>query len=170
LALVAAAGSLLSAGCLGLGIAAAVGGAGAAGYAYMQGTMYRDYPAGTADTSQAVHGALADLQMPVLSEDAVSVESQTADGSKVKIRLDTAVSRVPGEGESTHVAVRVGALGDEAVSRRVLDQVSARLVSTARITPVPASPALGQIQPASAARPAETPPPPIAPPEPARPK
>jgi hypothetical protein len=167
LAVAAAAG--LNAGCLGLAIGAAAGGAAGAGYVYLQGTMYRDYPAPVPDTGKAVHEALADLQMPILAEDRVSFESQTADGSKVKIRLDGVASRVPSEGESTHVAVRVGALGDEAVTRRILDQVSTRLVSSQRIAPVAAPAAPGAIQPASL-RPAETAPPPVAAPEPPRAK
>jgi hypothetical protein len=65
--------------------------------------------------------------------------------------------------------VRVGAFGDEAVSVRLLDQVSAHLVPSATVpslTPQPTAPpppALGPVQATAAAHPGETSPPPLAP-------
>jgi hypothetical protein len=167
---------LVNAGCLVVAASAAVGGAAAAaGYAYYNGCLYRDYPASLGDALAAVRMALAELQFPILKEEtdtgSAVVLTRTADGSKVRVHLDLVPSRIPVEASATRVSVRVGALGDEAVSVRLLDQISAHLVptgATPRLTPQPAAPlpALGPIQTTAATRPGETPPPPLAPPEP----
>ncbi|HZY84211.1 MAG TPA: DUF3568 family protein [Gemmataceae bacterium] len=164
---------LVNAGCLVVAAGAAVGGAAAAGYAYYNGCLYRDYPASLGDSLAAVRTALVELQFPILKEETDTgtavVLTRTADGSKVRIHLDVVPSRIPVEASATRVSVRVGALGDEAVSVRLLDQVSAHLVPGAgapRLTPQPAAPALGPIQTTAETRPGETVPPPLAPSEP----
>ena len=165
---------LVNAGCLVVAASAAVGGAAAAaGYAYYNGCLYRDYPASLGDALAAVRTALTELQLPVVKEEtdtgSAVVVTHTADGSKVRIHLDVVASRIPVEASATRVSVRVGAFGDEAVSVRVLDQVSAHLVSPGgapRLMPQPAAPplaALGPVQTTAAVRPGETPPPPLAP-------
>ena len=165
---------LVNAGCLVVAAGAAVGGAAAAaGYAYYNGCLYRDYPASLGDSLAAVRTSLSELQFPVLKEEAdggsAVVVTRTADGSKVRIHLDLVPSRIPVEASATRVSIRVGAFGDEPVSVRILDQVSAHLVSPGgapRLMPQPASPppaALGPIQTTAATRPGETTPPPLAP-------
>jgi hypothetical protein len=166
--------ALGSAGCLAAAVGAAAAGGAAAGYLYYKGALYRDYPAGLADSQAAVHAALADLQLPLVGEepdaDHVEVTSRTGDGSTIKVYLEAIPSRIPAEGPVTRISVRVGLAGDEVVSARVLDQVSARLTapppptpaSTTRLTPVPAPPS--PVIPASA--PPQTPPPPLADPAP----
>jgi hypothetical protein len=164
---------LVNAGCLVVAASAAVGGAAAAaGYAYYNGCLYRDYPASLGDALAAVRMALAELQFPILKEEtdtgSAVVLTRTADGSKVRIHLDLVPSRIPVEASATRISVRVGAFGDEAVSVRLLDQISAHLVAPGaapHLTPQPAGPppALGPIQTTAAPRPGETPPPPLAP-------
>jgi hypothetical protein len=165
---------LVNAGCLVVAAGAAVGGAAAAaGYAYYNGCLYRDYPASLGDSLAAVRTALVELQFPIIKEEtdtgSAVVLTRTADGSKVRIHLDLVPSRIPVEPSATRISVRVGAFGDEAVSVRLLDQVSAHLVPSAgapRLTPQPAAPpppALGPIQTTAATRPGESPPPPLAP-------
>ena len=163
---------LVNAGCLVVAASAAVGGAAAAaGYAYYNGCLYRDYPASLGDSLAAVRTALVELQFPILKEEtdtgSAVVLTRTADGSKVRIHLDLVPSRIPVEVSATRISVRVGALGDEAVSVRLLDQVNAHLVPAAgapRLSPQPAVP--GPIQTTAATRPGETAPPPLAPPGP----
>jgi hypothetical protein len=164
------------AGCL-IVAAGVAGGAAATGYCYYKGRYYRDYPTAIGDALAAVRTALLELQFPVLSEEAKNgtafVSSKTADGSAIRIYLDTVDSRVPADGPAlTRVAVRVGAFGDEEVSRRILDQVTRHLVAPAILMPTAqptagAPPAPSPVRPASAAlMPGETPPPPLAPPAP----
>jgi hypothetical protein len=169
---------LVNAGCLVVAAGAAVGGAAAAaGYAYYNGCLYRDYPASLGDSLAAVRTSLVELQFPIVKEEtdtgSALVMTRTADGSKVRIHLDVVPSRIPVEPSATRVSVRVGAFGDEPVSVRLLDQVSAHLVPAGgappRLAPQPAAPppALGPIQTTGGTRPGETAPPPLAP-EPAR--
>ena len=157
--LLAAALALVNGGCLALVAGAAAGGAAAAGYAYYNGRLYRDFPAGMADAAAAVRTSLAELQLPVVSETmangSVVVISRAGDGAKVDVQLDLVPSRIPAEGALTRVSVRVGAFGDEEVSGHILDRVSMHL-----------APASAAVQPTPAAPPAETAPPPLAAPEP----
>jgi hypothetical protein len=161
--------ALANGGCL-LVAAGAAGGAAACGYAYWQGRLYRDYPATPNDAVAAVRTALAELQFPPATEerdgDRLVMTTKTADGHKVNVHLDPTASRIPAEGTMTRVSVRVATFGDEAVSRRILDQVGFHLVQPARIAPVPTQP--NPIQPTSASRPAETSPPPLLPAEPVK--
>jgi len=113
------------------------------------------------------------LQLPTITEEPGTGEafvlSRTADDSKVRIYLETVPSRIPAEGALTRVSIRVGAFGDEAVSARILDQVSRHLGPPPLVAPAagaPPPPLLGPIRPVAATRPPETEPPPLAPPGP----
>lgn len=158
--------ALLNGGCLFLAAGAAAGGA-AAGYAYVNGRLYRDYPATLPAAAAAVRASLVELQFPLLVEKnesgKPSFESKASDGTTVYVYLETLTSRIPAEGPLTRVSVRVGAFGDEAVSARILDRVSAHLIVPAAAGPMPvASP----LAPPAPAQPPETAPPPLAPPVP----
>ena len=157
--------TLVQAGCLGLAICGACAGAGAAGYVWVNGLLYRDYHANLGDTLAAVRTALAELQFTILEEKpdtgSVFVRSKTGDGHALRIYLDTVPSAVPAEATVTRVGVRVGYSGDDGVSARILDQVSKHLVPVGQVPPAPVSgtqpaPVLG------APRPAETAAPPLA--------
>src|SRR5262249_35162435 len=130
---------------------------------YYNGLLYRDYHANLGDTALAVRTALLELQLPLIKEKgdpgSAYLESRTGDGSTVRIFLDVVPSPIPAEGAVTRVGVRVGFSGDDAVSARVLDQISRHLVSPTAAPP-PAAPA-----PVVAAPPPgpETAPPPPAP-------
>jgi hypothetical protein len=132
LTLAAAGLLLLNAGCLLAVAGAAAGGAAAAGYVYYKGLLYRDYPANRSDALAAVHTSLAELQFPLVKEKVGSsdtvVTTRSGDGTGVHIWLETVPSRIPVEGSLTRISVRVGFSGDEAVSARILDQVSRHLV------------------------------------------
>jgi hypothetical protein len=157
--------AVAQAGCLGLAIAGAAAGAGAAGYVYVNGLLYRDYHANLADSVSAVRTALAELQFPIYEEKpdtgSVFFRSKTGDGHALRIYLDTVPSAIPAEASVTRISIRVGFSGDDAVSARILEQVSRHLVPAGQVpaaTPPGAPPA-----PAVAApRPPETPPPPMA--------
>lgn len=149
--------ALLNAGCL-LAVAGAAGAAGAAGYVYYNGLLYREYPVNLADAATAARAALADLQLPLEKEttDAGSLylQSRTAKGDKIAIHLDPVGSPLPVDGVMTRVGVRVGFSGDDAVSGRILDQISTHV---GKRVPVPAA-AAGLGSPKAP----ETPPPPLA--------
>jgi hypothetical protein len=175
--LILAAAALANSGCLFIAAGAAVGGAGYAGYAYCKGNVCQTYKANLPDAWAALHTALRELGMPVVSEayhpDGESfVESRTADGETVRIYLDTSASPVPNENPLARICVRVATFGDQFVSDRVLSQVDTHLAAfpPPEPAPAPATPVLGPPQPFQP--PPQTAPPPLAPetpPPPARP-
>jgi hypothetical protein len=158
-----AAVALFNGGCIAAAAAGAAGGGAAALYAYQRGRLYRDYPAALTDATAAVRTSLAELQFPpgVEKSDGGTFifESKTTDEAKVRIFLEALTSRVPAEGPITRITVRVGSFGDDAVSARILDQVSIHLVVPPSAQSSPAPPAVLRPTPP---RPPESAPPPLA--------
>ncbi len=141
---------VMQTGCL-LAVAGAAAGAGAAGYLYLNGLLYRDYHANLGDAVAAVRTSLVELQFPLLKEKnetgSAYFQSQTGDGQTVRIYLEMVPSPIPSEGAVTRIGVRVGFSGDELVSSRILDQVGKHLVRpnvaipsvNQPVTPLPAA-------------------------------
>jgi hypothetical protein len=148
--LLVAALTFVSSGCLAAAVTVGVVGAGAAGYVYYQGAVPRNYPVGMDSAWTATQQALTDLGMPILSavrdSDSATIETRTEDGDKVKITLEPRASRVPADGEWTHVSVRVALLGDDPVTERILNQIDTHL-------PAHAQPAVQQAPVAQTAAP-----------------
>lgn len=148
-------------GCLGLVIGGAAGGV-AAGYAlWERGKWCRDYPATLNDSAVAAKTALAELQLPVVSEkgdgDEITIESRTGDGEKIRIQLTAVAPKVPADGPTTHISIRVGtvSLGDESLSTRLHEQISLHLVAPVQMRTPPPTPA-----PVAATSGSQPPPPP----------
>jgi hypothetical protein len=158
--------ALANGGCLLVAVGAA-GGAAAAGYAYYKGRLYRDYPANLNDSLAAVRTSLLELQFPIVTEESKAGESyvatKAADGSNISIYLEVLQSRIPAEGPVTRISVRVATFGDEAVSARILDQISMHLVTPTQLAHPPQPPPPGSVQPAAALTPRQTVQPPLAP-------
>jgi hypothetical protein len=154
---------LVNCGCLVAAAGAAAGGAAAVGYLYYkdQSALYRDYPASLEDSAAAVRTALHELQFPPLPEEKSTNElviyTRSADGNKVRIRLEVLPHPIPVERPSTRISVGVGLTGDDAVSARILDQVSRHLVPAG----APGASPGATLGPPSVP---ETAPPPLAPP------
>jgi len=157
---------VVQSGCLWLAASAAVGGAAGAGYVYYKGKVSRPYNANLNDVWAATHTALNELGMRVDSEgrDALSgmIHSQLADGEKVRIYLDVKQSRIPAEGPVMVVAIRVGVMGDEAASVRILNQIDLHLTHPAAALAKPSQPP-GNWNPVVQTKATE---PPLLPPEP----
>jgi hypothetical protein len=168
------AGSLSSGGCL--LVAAGAAGAGAATYVYIKGKVCQDYPASFGDAWAAVQKGLQEEGFPLVSNEndgkSGKITTRTTDGTTITIDLEVISSRVPAEGSLTRVCVRVGLLGDQPLSERLLSRIGSHLAppSTPPATvpttgaPAPAwTPApggSGPIRPVAAPGPAETPEPP----------
>jgi hypothetical protein len=154
---------LAQAGCLAAAATCAAGGA--AGYAYVNGKVTRDYMASRDDVWKALQDSLRELQMPLgraETSDAEWVqESLTADGDKVSISLETEKSRIPAEGNLTHVGVRISTFGDSVVSNRILDQIGLHLVPASNLQSSP-PPLVGQPQGGAVSGSPQSPPPPLA--------
>jgi hypothetical protein len=160
--LVAAATTLANGGCLAAAIGGVAAAGGAAGYAYYKGGLAGEFNASPENCWAASKTALQELGMPVIAETREkdgtgTLDSRTGDGQTVRIALASLSVRIPAEGPRTDVSVRVGLLGDRAVSDRILTQVAAHLV--------PVGPANQPGVPAVAI-PQETAPPPLGRPEP----
>jgi hypothetical protein len=155
-----------SSGCL-VATVGAVGGA-AAGYAYYKGKVNQDFSAGFEDTVAAARTALGELGLPLLAEsrapNTAVLESRSAEGDHIRIDIDSLISPIPSEGRISRVGVRVATFGDQPLSRRILDQISAHLVMRPVTASAVASPNSGPVPPASGLVPAAgttTPPPPF---------
>jgi hypothetical protein len=150
---------LVNTGCILAAAGAAAAGGAAIGYLYVNGTLYRDYPAGLADTTAAVRASLLELKFEEVKETPGTTEAvfmtKTADGHNVRVDLALLPNPIPAEAPTTRISVRVGFSGDEAVSGRILDQVSKHIPPA----PVATPDASGRIAP----QPQTTPPPPLAP-------
>jgi hypothetical protein len=157
-----AAAALVNAGCIAAAVVGAAAGGAAVGYAYWSAPLVREYPAGLPDAVTATKVALADLQFPLLKEQpdggGVILDSRTGNDVKVRILIDVVNSPVPVDGSVTRVAVRVGAFGDDAISKRIQDQIAQHMPQPRQApVPVPVS-----VPVPSGAPPAESPPPPLA--------
>jgi hypothetical protein len=158
--------ALANAGCLALAVGGAAGGA-AAGYAiYKRAEWYRDYPASMNDSAVAVRTALGELKLPIVDEkhddSEIRIDSRTGDDATIHITLTPVVSRIPADGATTHIVIRVGALGDETLSTRIHEQVSLHLVAPVQMhtatTPMTTPTTSASLPPP----PRETAPPPLA--------
>jgi hypothetical protein len=142
-----------NAGCLVAAAAGVAAGGATAAYFYYRGALYREYPANLTDSISAVRVSLQELRFPLEKEESGAGEmhftSRTADGSTVRIHVETVPNQVPVEAPGTRISVRVGLTGDEEVSKRILDQISAHLVAPSvlpppgaqtRLSPIPAPP------------------------------
>jgi hypothetical protein len=162
--LLLAALALGSGGCL----AAAIGGVAAGavvGYTYVRGAVGAEFPADFNTAWSATNAALAELGMPVVEPTRTSditgkLVTQTGDGTKVTISLETRSSKIPAEGPITAIHIRVGLVGDRAVGERIMAQIQLRLEQGVPPPPVPAG--VTPVPVAGAPLP-QTAPPPLAP-------
>ena len=114
----------LTNGCF-LFVVGAAAGAGAAGYAWVDGEVKTTEAASLNQTWAASLAAMKDLEFSVTdkSKDALSgsVTAQTADKKTIKINLKY-ISNT-----STDIRIRVGTFGDETLSRTILGKINNHL-------------------------------------------
>jgi hypothetical protein len=139
-----AASALASGGCLAVAVGAVAATGAAAGYTYYRGAVASDYAADFNTAWAATQFALGDLGMAAqgmkrVSESEGSLDSQTGEGKKIHIALETRPGKIPAEGPITQVQVRVGILGDRVLSERLLDQIQVRLTPVRQAVPLPAA-------------------------------
>jgi hypothetical protein len=135
--------TLAQTGCL-LALAGLAAGAGATGYFYCKGRIYRDFNAPLPAVRNAVHAALVDMHFANFTEEAKDGKAlfvtKTTNGKKVRIYLDSLPSPIPAEGVLTRLSIRVGAFGDESTSGRLFKQVEFRLTNPAPVESAPPGP------------------------------
>jgi TolA-binding protein len=117
-------GLLSSSGCAALVVGAA---AGAGGAVYVMGKLQEEVTHPVPTVHQAAVKGLQDLQLPILENKAdqltARLESHLADDRRIWMNLE-AVDK-----ERTLLTIRVGLMGDEAQSRRILEAVKKHLPS-----------------------------------------
>ncbi len=154
-----AAWAAVQGGCLWVAAGAAAGGA--AGYAYYQGKSCHPFAASFEDTWAAAHTAMGELGMAVLKEERNQgsgvIKSETSDGDRIRIALDSIPSRIPAEGMLTRVCIRVGTFGDHPLSERMLYQIGAHLAPTANAPPGSAGVPMPPMAPSAAGQTTEPP-------------
>lgn len=113
-----------SSGCTLLLLGAGAAG-GIAGTVYVKGKLETELEAPVPKVQQAAVGSLKSLALPISKQKgdklAAEVESKTADGKRVWIHVES-ISQ-----SRSKVTIRVGYMGDENRSRRILDGMRARL-------------------------------------------
>lgn len=112
---------VLSSGCLLL----AVGAGSAGGVAYAKGDLESTTDASVAKTYDAALKAMDELKLtPIMkSQDNLAAEivARTATDKKVTVKLTYETEKL------THVSIRIGVFGDEALSRAIYDKVKENL-------------------------------------------
>ena len=103
----------------------AAGAVGAAGYAYYDGEMRSDVDASPQKIVSASAAALKELDIPVQSQDATSVDGRVEGKTALDKKVTVSVKRK--SDTTSSVGIRVGTFGDEELSRRILDGIKAHL-------------------------------------------
>ena len=115
---------VLTNGCF-LFVVGAAAGAGAAGYAWVDGEVKTTEAAALNQTWDAAQAAMKDLQFPVTSQakDALQgdLEARNASNTNISIKLKYISN------SSTEIRIRVGTFGDETLSRIILGKINSHL-------------------------------------------
>jgi hypothetical protein len=106
-------------------VVGAAAGAGAAGYAYVDGEIKITESASLDRTWNATLAAMKDLEFPVTSQAKDALEAnltaRNASNTSISINLKNLSST------STEIRIRVGTFGDESMSRLILNKINSRL-------------------------------------------
>ncbi len=118
----AAALPFLCAGCLWLAVGAT---GGAAGAVYVMGKLEEEFTQPVPTVHKAAAAGIKDLDLPILEDKGDKVtahlESEFADGKHVWIDLDLVAD------SRTKITIRVGVMGDEVRSRKILAAIKRHL-------------------------------------------
>jgi len=116
---------IVSAGCLGLVVGAA---AGAGAVAYVRGELKATEEAPIDKVFEATKGAITDLEFTLIKGEADAysgkVTAKSARGNDIGISLKRKGDNV------TRIGIRVDELGDEELSRLILEKIKARLATS----------------------------------------
>jgi len=112
-------------GCTATGVAVAAGAlAGAATAVYVQGDLETEIDASPTQVAAATEGAFEDLSLTLVSSEATEIDGRidgrSSDDKPIAVRLALEDGR-------TKVSIRVGAFGNEELSRLVLEHIRKHL-------------------------------------------
>jgi hypothetical protein len=103
----------------------AAAGAGAAGAAYVMGSLDASLPANPERIVAASKDVLNDSDIHVLESDATSVDGSVVGRTALDRRIEITVKRV--DDKQSRISIRVGTFGDRGVSQDLLDRIKARV-------------------------------------------
>jgi hypothetical protein len=109
--------------------AVVVGGAAGAGtVVYVKGQLNEDINASVSKVYDASLSALKELELPIIEDNhdtlSAKIKSKFADGDDVWIQIESVTA------ESSKITIRVGVMGDENKSRRIIDAIHRHLQGT----------------------------------------
>ena len=125
----AAAGALVLGGAILLGtsgcVAVVAAGAAGAGVAWVRGALETNLEASLDEAYQAAQEAVAKLELARISEKKSALDASVLARTALDKRIEIVLKRVGPK--TTHVSIRVGVFGDEALSLTVLERMRAAL-------------------------------------------
>ncbi|MGA2280605.1 MAG: DUF3568 family protein [Verrucomicrobiota bacterium] len=106
-------------------VVGAAAGAGAAGYAWVNGEIKTTESASLDRTWNATLAAMKDLEFPVTSQAKDALEAnltaRNASNTSISVKLKNLSNA------STEIRIRVGTFGDESLSRTILNKINSHL-------------------------------------------
>lgn len=106
-------------------VAVAAGAAGAAGYAWYKGAFEATLEGNPRQVTNATKRALGDYEMKDVVATATELDGKVTARTALDKEVVVTIQR-KGEGQST-ISIRVGAFGDEDLSRKLYEKIRARL-------------------------------------------
>lgn len=106
-------------------VAVVAAGAAGAGVAWVRGALETNLEASLDDTYRAAQEAVAKLELAKISEKKSAVDAAVLARTALDKRIEIVLKRVGPR--TTHVSIRVGVFGDEALSLTVLERMRTAL-------------------------------------------
>ena len=100
-------------------------GAGAAGAAYVMGELEATLPGTPQAVVQASEAVLKDMEMREITSSATGVDGKVTAKTALDKKLEVTVKRH--DDKTSKISIRVGAFGDQQMSRDILERIKARL-------------------------------------------
>lgn len=106
-------------------VAVVAAGAAGAGVAWVRGALETNLEASLGDTYRAAQEAVAKLELAKISEKKSALDASVLARTALDKRIEIVLKRVGPK--TTHVSIRVGVFGDEALSLTVLERMRTAL-------------------------------------------
>ena len=114
----------LVSGCV-LFVVGAAAGAGAAGYAWVDGEIKTTEAATLDRTWSATLAAMKDLEFPLTSQAKDALEANLTARNASNKQIQITLKKL--DNASTEIHIRIGTFGDESLSRLILNKINSRL-------------------------------------------
>ncbi len=107
------------------GCLVAAAGAGAAGTAYVMGSLDGTVPGTPEKVVEASESVLKDKEVHIVSKDATGLDGTIIAKTALEKRIEVTVKRQ--DEKTSTISIRVGTFGDQALSRELFEKIKARL-------------------------------------------